>query len=62
MIGSLFTLAGETLSAIGRMIERPAFNDEAVEQFLGGRWESTAPTRRTCSPTSRSASRYSSRH
>ena len=40
MIGSLFTLAGETLSAIGRMIERPAFNDDAAEQFLGGRWES----------------------
>jgi len=36
VIGSLFTLAGETLSAIGRMIERPAFNDEAAEQFLGG--------------------------
>lgn len=43
MIGSLFTLAGETLSAIGRMIERPAFNDEAAEQFLGGRWESDGP-------------------
>ena len=42
-IGSLFTLAGETLSAIGRMIERPAFNDEAAEQFLGGRWESDGP-------------------
>ena len=39
----LFTLAGETLSAIGRMIERPAFNDEAAEQFLGGRWESDGP-------------------
>ena len=34
MIGSLFTLAGETLSAIGRMIERPAFNDEAAEAYL----------------------------
>ena len=33
-IGSLFTLAGETLSAIGRMIERPAFNDEAAEEYL----------------------------
>ena len=43
VIGSLFTLAGETLSAIGRMIERPAFNDEAAEQFLGGRWESDGP-------------------
>ena len=43
MIGSLFTLAGETLSAIGRMIERPGFNDEAAEQFLGGRWESDGP-------------------
>ena len=43
MIGSLFTLAGETLSAIGRLIERPAFNDEAAEQFLGGRWESDGP-------------------
>jgi hypothetical protein len=42
-VGSLFTLAGETLSAIGRMIERPAFNDEAAEQFLGGRWESDGP-------------------
>ena len=42
-IGSLFTLAGETLSAIGRMIERPAFNDEAAEQFLGGRMESDGP-------------------
>ena len=43
VIGSLFTLAGETLSAIGRLIERPAFNDEAAEQFLGGRWESDGP-------------------
>ena len=34
MIGSLFTLAGETLSAIGRMIERPAFNDDAAEAYL----------------------------
>lgn len=34
MIGSLFTLAGETLSAIGRMIERPAFNDDAAEEYL----------------------------
>lgn len=34
MIGSLFTLAGETLSAIGRMIERPGFNDEAAEAYL----------------------------
>lgn len=42
-VGSLFTLAGETLSAIGRMIERPAFNDDAAEQFLGGRWESDGP-------------------
>ena len=33
-IGSLFTLAGETLSAIGRMIERPGFNDEAAEAYL----------------------------
>ena len=33
-IGSLFTLAGETLSAIGRMIERPAFNDEAAEAYF----------------------------
>ena len=33
-IGSLFTLAGETLSAIGRMIERPAFNDDAAEAYL----------------------------
>ena len=33
-VGSLLTLAGETLSAIGRMIERPAFNDEAAEEYL----------------------------
>ena len=57
MIGSLFTLAGETLSAIGRMIERPAFINKVTFDTLqatrehdlhwsggrNGRWESDGP-------------------
>lgn len=36
MIGSLFTLAGNALTAIGRALERPDFNDDAAADFLAG--------------------------